>query len=464
MALSVGLDSAVKALRAHQLAADIASHNMANALTPGFSRQRVNLRAIGPAGSFRSRDALLGQVGLGVDASDVNRVRDVLMDVQVRQSLSSSAEHRALASALSQTELRFGEPSDNGLASLMGNFWGTWHDVGNDPESSAARITALHAASTMAGRFQTIQQGLTAQRADLDRRVTAIGNQVNAATQEIAQLNLQIKQTELNGDMANDLRDRRDFLLDELSGLVPISYQEDGDSSVRVYLDNRELVSDAIATKVLAVADPSNPGMMHLVHEQDGTAVAVNGGELAGVYEARDVGIPDLLTKLDALAAGFIAEVNAVHTTGFGLDGTTGVDFFTGINASDIALNAVLDGSPASLAAAATLGATGDGSIALQIADLQLAQTMALGTESFDDFYANLVSGLGADVQGAQGLAESGELFVSHLEGLRQSVSGVNLDEELMNLNNAQHAYEAAARVITVIDEMLDTLINRTGR
>ena len=465
MALSVGLDTAVKALRAHQLATDIAAHNMANALSPGFSRQRVLLRPIGLDGSasFRSRDALLGRTGIGVDASDVNRVRDVLLDLQVRQGMSSAKQYESLAASLSQAELRFGEPSDNGLSALMSDFWNSWHDVANDPESTAARTTVLHAASTMAARFDQMHTGLQAQRGDLNRRVVAIADQVNAMTEEIAELNLQIKQIELNGDMANDLRDRRDLVLDQLSELVPIVSQEEGNSSVRVYLDNRELVAEAIPSKVMAVNDPSNPGMVHIVYEVDGSPLNVSSGELAGVYEARDVAIPDLLTKLDTLAAGLITEVNAVHQTGFGLDGSTGLDFFTGTGAGDIALNSVLDGSPQSLASAAAAGTPGDGSVALAIADLQLAQTMSAGTESFDDFYTNLISVLGADVSRAEGLTESNGLFVSHLESLRQSISGVNLDEELMNLNNAQHAYNAAARVITTIDEMLDTLINRTG-
>ncbi|MCC6382844.1 MAG: flagellar hook-associated protein FlgK [Dehalococcoidia bacterium] len=464
MALSLGLDTAVKALRAHQLAVDVASHNIANANSPGFSRQRVLLRPLGVDGSDHfTRDALLGRTGFGVDARDVNRVRDLFMDFQARQALSARAQYQQYGQAVGQTEVVFNDPTDDGLSALFGRFWASWQDVVNNPESSAARTTLVNASTTLATRIQRASSTVSQQRADLNQKIDDVGQRVNAAASEIASLNFQIKQVELSGDRANDLRDRRDLLLDQLSGLAQTSYAEQADRTVTVYIGNHELVTGNTARTVVAGPDPANPGMEKLTFAVDGLDVTSTTGELRGVLDARDVALPGLSAKLDALAATLITSVNAVHATGFGLDNSTGLAFFTGTGAADIAVNAILAANPARIAAASSANAPGDGSHALLVADLQNALTMAAGSQTFDQYYGNTVSGLGAEVNRAEGLADSGDLLVEHLDGLRQSVQGVNIDEEVTNLNAAQHAYQAAARVITSIDEMLDTLINRTG-
>jgi len=570
--LSIGLDTAVKALRAHQLAVDVASHNIANAQTPGFSRQRVLLRPIGMDGSDHfSRDALLGRPGFGVDARDVNRVRDMFMDFQARQAFSSQGQYSALATPLGNAEVVFNDPSDDGLSSLLSKFWASWHDLTNDPESSAARTALVHATTTFAMRLQSAHGQLTQQRTDLNQEVAGIGHEINAYASEVATLNLQIKQVELNGDMANDLRDRRDLILDELSKLADIHYSEAETGEVTVYMGTHELVFGTSARTVQAVDDVTNPGMLKLIFTMDNDDVLVSSGELRGILDARDTAFPDLIEKLNTLASGLINGVNSLHRQGYALDGvTTGLDFFTGTDASTIQLNSTLAGSPSSIAAATAPGAPGDPSNALAIANLQLAANMIAGAaatqlvvgetlsagnaivglsvagtlqpgaytiienpplsgtlelqlngntigtatpalagpgtftltftnggnpvasltisstgaysaaaqvadltaagnnqlqveNSASTFYGNVVSVLGADVNRALGLERSSGLLADHIDSLRESVHGVSIDEEVTNLSSAQHAYNAAARVITTIDDMLDTLINRTG-
>lgn len=571
MGLSIGLDTAVKALRAHQLAVDVASHNIANAQSPGYSRQRVLLRPVGVDGSDHfSRDNLLGRPGFGVDAKDVNRIRDLFLDFQARQSMSSQAQYQALSTPIENAEVVFNDPSDDGLSALLGKFWAAWHDVTNEPESSPARVALVHATTTFTTRVQAAHDELTQQRADLNQTVAGIAEQINAKASELASLNLQIQQVELNGDMANDLRDRRDLLLDDLSKLGNISYAEDDSGSQTVYLGTRELVVGTSARTINTIQDPANPGMVKLQFAIDNDYVAVSSGQLKGVLDARDVALPDLITKLNTLASGIINSVNSIHQAGYGLDNTTGLAFFTGTDASNIAVNSVLAGSPQSIAAATGANQPGNPSNALAIANLQQATNMlsgfaatslvvnealsagntasgislagtlqpgsyslvaagpnvelryggpagpVVGTATLaaiappggaitftngantvatvnvkstgpysaaqqladltaagnntlqvetspSTYYGNIVSVLGADVNRATGLADSAQLLVDHLDGMRQSVQGVNIDEEVTNLNASQHAYNAAAKVISTIDEMLDTLINRTG-
>lgn len=463
MALSLGLDTAVKALRAHQLAVDVAAHNIANAHSPGFSRQRVLLRPMGLDGSDHfTRDALMGRAGFGVNASDVHRVRDVFMDYQVRQSLATQGQYDMQASALRRAELVFNDPSDGGMSGLLANFWNSWHDVVNDPESSPARTQLVHATSTLTSRIQRSHTDLSNQRADLNFQVRQMAAEINSYAGEISQLNFQIKQVELNGDMANDLRDRRDLLLDKLSGIANISYNEMDDTTVTVYMGSHELVFANTARAVSAVDQPGNPGMQYLTFEMDGMPVEATAGRLKGLYDARDSDLPKLLDRLDSFATELISVVNAAHSSGFDLNGDAGLDFFTGTGAADIAVNASIAGNPRLVAASAS-GAPGDNTVALQIANMQLAGMAGLNGQTFDDFYGNIVSVLGADVARANGLAQSASDLNAHLEAMRLSVAGVNIDEEVTNLAAAQHAYQAAARVITAIDQMLETLINGTG-
>jgi flagellar hook-associated protein 1 FlgK len=466
MALSIGLDSAVKALRAHQLAVDVASHNIANAQSPGFSRQRVLLRPDGLNASDRSsHDSLLGKSGNGVTASDVTRVRDIFLDFQARQTSSSMSQYDAFSTALGRAELTFNEPGDSGIASQLGKFFNAWHDVVNDPESPAARVALVHATTTLTSNLQRAASDLSTLRADVNQNVRSLEDEINSRAGEIASLNLQIVQVEAIGDKANDLRDRRDLLLDQLSALGQITYSENTDHSVSVYLGNHELVSQSNYQAVQAVTDtnPGNAGMEILVFRDDQTAVTSNTGKLKGLYDVRDIAIPGVLAKLDTLASNLITSVNAIHATGFGLDGTTAQGFLTGTGASTIAIDPVIAANPNKIAASTQLGTVGNGANALAIADLEKTASAALGGATIEQYYGNIVSVLGSDVSRADGMAASNGLLNSHIEAQRQGVSGVNLDEEITNMNASQHAYQAASRVISTIDEMLDVLINRTG-
>ncbi|MCZ2112003.1 MAG: flagellar hook-associated protein FlgK [Dehalococcoidia bacterium] len=464
MALSIGLDTAVKALRAHQLAVDVASHNIANAQTPGFSRQRVILRPVGiTASGWSSHDSLLGRAGNGVDASDVNRVRDMFFDFQARQTIGSKAQYESFSEALGRAELTFSEPSDAGMGNLLGAFYDAWHDVVNDPESPAARVALVHATTTLTANIRRAYNDLDKIRKDVNTSVNAIQDEINSRTQEIAQLNQQIVQVEASGEMANDLRDRRDLLVDQLSAIANVTYSENPNHSLNIYLGSHELVAASKWDKVAAVNDPSNPGMQKLVFTDDGLDVNATNGKLRGLLDARDTAIPGLITKLNQFATQLITQVNTIHSAGYGLDGSTGNDFLTGTGAADIDINAAISASPETIAASSTPGTVGNSQTALAIADLQHTASAALGNNTFDEFYGNMVSVLGADVARAKGMADSASLMNQHIESQRQGVQGVNIDEEVTNMNAAQHAYQAAARVVTTIDQMLDTLINNTG-
>ncbi|HEY8490771.1 MAG TPA: flagellar hook-associated protein FlgK [Dehalococcoidia bacterium] len=464
MGLSTGLDIATRALRAHQMAVDVTSHNIANAATPGYSRQEVLLQALGNhAIGFRNGDQTLANVGMGVDAAGIRRLRDVFIDFQIRQINADVGRYTVNADTLEQVEIVFNEPSDSTLNRLLANFWNAWRGVSNEPESTAARASLIETAGTLASTLNRAEDQLQTIRRDLNTKVGIAVNEVNQITSEIATLNQQIAQLQVTGNAAADLRDRRDLLLDRLSTLADISYLEDATGSVTVYLGNRELVVRDTAMALAATPNPGNSNFFDVTFVSDGQVAQIRSGELYGLLDMRDTMIPAKLGQLNSLASTLITEVNNLHVSGFGLNGATGLNFFAGADASDIAVDPAIASSPASIAAASAAGSPGDGSRALQIAQLQQALLMNSGTVTIDGFYQAMIAELGVNVREAQGLRDNQKTLAEHLTGLRESTAAVSLDEEMTNLVKHQRAYEAAARLVTVVDEMLDKLINGTG-
>ncbi|HXU24848.1 MAG TPA: flagellar hook-associated protein FlgK [Tepidiformaceae bacterium] len=573
MALSIGLNTATKALRAQQLVVDIASHNIANAQTPGFSRQTVDLRADGfPAGGATSHDGLLGKTGSGVNASDVQRIRDIFLDFQARQASGNQAQYDAYATNLAQAQVTFNDPSDSGTSALLSGFFGAWNDVVNDPESPTARVALVNATNTLTSNLNRSASDLATLRSNVNTQVVGLVDQINSKATQIASLNQQITMVEASGDKANDLRDQRDLLIDQLSTLGQVSSNEEPNGSVDVYFGAHQLVFGTASNQVQAVNDPAHAGMQKLRFVGDQEDVTSNTGQLAGLLSVRDTAIPAVQKNLDGLAAGLINSVNALHVQGTDQNGNPGQPFFTGTSAIDIGVNANITADP-SLIAASKSGAVGDGANALAIANLESGAGMAIETAGTglasgqalsgtanvagvlplsalptggytivanganlelhnaagavvgtatpaniaanttgvltfmdastppagvlsvaisagsggytaasqladltaapansitlgagpDAAYNSMISQLGSQVAQAQGFQSANSLLSQNIEAQRQSVSGVNIDEEVTNMTAAQHAYQAAAKVISTIDSMLDTLINNTG-
>ncbi|MGH2633110.1 MAG: flagellar hook-associated protein FlgK, partial [Tepidiformaceae bacterium] len=380
MALSIGLNTATKALRAQQLVVDIASHNIANAQTPGFSRQTVDLRADGfPAGGQNSHDSLLGKTGSGVNASSVQRIRDIFLDFQARQASGNQAQYDAYATNLAQAQTTFNDPSDSGTSALLSSFFGAWNDVVNDPESPTARVALVNATNTLTSNLNRSASDLASLRSNVNTQVVGLVDQINSKATQIASLNQQITMVEASGDKANDLRDQRDLLLDQLSTLGQVSSSEEPNGAVDVYFGSHQLVFGTSSNQIQAVNDPANAGTQKLQFVGDGEDVTSNTGQLAGLMAVRDTAIPAVQKNLDGLAAGLINSVNALHVQGTDQNGNPGQAFFTGTGAIDIAVNANILADP-SLIAASKTGAVGDGSNALAIANLESAAGMAQET------------------------------------------------------------------------------------
>jgi flagellar hook-associated protein 1 FlgK len=456
MSISVGLDIAVRALLAQQMGVDTVSHNIANVNTDGFSRQRLTLEAV-PGQLLNGSNG----PGHGVTPVGVDRVRDLFVDQQLRNGSQTSGRLGARSALLRRAEQTLQEPSDFGLRSALSRYWNAWRDVASQPESSAARSVLVQGRETMAVTARRIHDSLVALRTDANTQILSDIDSINTLSQQILGLNKQIATVSLGGGSAADLRDQRDLALDELSTYLDISYLEQSDGRVDVFIGGHSLVSASQAHLMYGDTNVANSNYVDVRFVADNQLVNIGNGELRGLLDGRDTDLTARIADLNTLVAQVITDVNTAHAAGYGLDSVTGRDFFTGTDASDIAVNPVLLADPNAVAASTALaGVPGDGSNAQAIADLQYAKPLGGATTSYDQFYANFVSTLGATARETEALLESQALVNSHVEQVRQGASGVNLDEEMVQLMRYQRAYEGATRLISVIDEMLDRLIN----
>ena len=459
-----GLNTAVSALTAAQTALDTAAHNTANASTPGYSRQRVQLVASAPfTYPAFNKSGLPGQIGTGVSVASIERARDSFLDVQIRGQNELSGYWDVRRDELAKVETVFPEPSDSGLGSVLSKFWSAWQDVAADPSSTAARAALTAQAGTLAQRVNSDAAQLKTLADGTNAQLTGGVNEINDIAHQLAALNDQIQRVVVSGDHANDLADQRDALLDRLSTLVPLTVEPQADGSTTVLVAGTDLVNHGTARVITAGTNGAGN-----VEPQwsDGSAVSLGGARLGALVEVRDITLAGYRTQLNALVKGIADAVNMVHQTGTDATGTPGLAFFTstaGAEASSLAVNPAIAADPRLVAAASAANQPGDGSIAGGIADLRNALLFGSGTQTAADTYAGLVSGIGSDSRQGVEMADNQAHVVDHLTTRRASISGVSLDEEATDMIKFQHAYQAAARVITAVDEMLDQLINRTG-
>jgi flagellar hook-associated protein 1 len=345
----------------------------------------------------------------------------------------------------------------------MSEFFNSWQDLSNNPSGVAERSSLVSAGQYLAATFNQVYNNLSKLQNDIDTHVINIVGDVNEMTDRIAELNRKVTQVEVTGHNANDFRDERDQLVFELSKLIDIQSFEDGEGNINVMVGNGKPLVDGATTWDLTAAD--NGGVQNVFwNSSDGSTTVditsqLSGGELKGWIDTRDGLITGYLGQLDTLADTVRTSVNLQHANGIDLNGVAGGQFFTGTGAVNIAVNSSIVADTDLIAAAgAGEGLPGGNSTAIAIANLQSAATMA-GSSTFDEYYNSLVGRVGADVQAADFNQTHQAKMVQNLEQYRQEVSGVSLDEEMVNLIQFQQAYNAAAKLITTADNMMDTLM-----
>lgn len=577
----LGLDTALRGLRTSQRLVDVTTHNVANANTPGFSRQSATIATTLPYPvPAMNASGTAGQVGTGVEVTAITRARDTFTDYQLRGEMAGKGSADVRRDSLSQIEAIYNEPTATGLSSLLGKYWHAWQEVANSPSDLAVRSSLVEGAQAVVDGFRRVHKQLFELQQDTDNEVRLAITEVNQIAAEIAAVNQQVAQVETAGLRANDLRDRRDLLLDRLSRLARVTTVESAEGATSVYLAGRQLV-DRTTVHQLEATTALNESWSTVRWAGTSQPVALPDGSISGLLTVRDTELQQRFTELNAFAQRFVESVNAVHHSGVDLAGAAGGAFFTGTDAASIGVRADVLSDPNKLAAARqyydTATATwryapGDGSNALAMAQLQqmlgqrrapatldpdlrpgstraaatpatmtvlgmdisratpssaftLAWNAGTGTLSISNgtvteamsvarngatfvfasatlgvrltassssaattaaqaaaaFHGDLfsltsssstlsvqygaqVAALGVAARAAKGDAENQEVLVNHLKRRRDETSGVSLDEETTNLMKFQHAYQAAARMMSTVDEMLEILITSTGR
>ena len=450
------------ALLTQQKALDVTANNIANVNTEGYSRQRVTMEQNEPV------YYLGGTLGTGVQANQyILRVHDQFINAQLAESKSRSGQFEAELDVLEKAELMFDETTGYGLNDALSEFFNSWQELSNNPSGYTERAALISDTQNLTNIFQQLSEGLSEVQADCDISIESAVEEINTLSAEIAELNLKIAEVEAGGHSANEFKDKRDLALKELSTLIDVDSFEDGDGFLTVTTANGNTLVDR--TRSWELTTHENADSFEDVYWVSSAGTEVNitddisSGKLKGWIEARDETVAGYKDQLNELAAAIIGEVNALHSTGTTLDATTttGVAFFTGTDATNIEINIDIENDSNLIAAAlSTESIPGGNGNAILIAELQNAETMSTNTATFDDFYTALVGNVGSDVAMAQTNSDHQEAVTLQLNTYREEVSGVNLDEEMVDLVQYQAAYNAAAKLVSAVDEMLQTLNN----
>ena len=551
------LNTAKLGLLSQQLAIEVTGQNIANVQTEGYSRQQVNFEATTP------RSFSLGQLGTGVRVAGIERSHDEFLFSQILSEGDTLGRFQVRKDVFEQLEILLSENNGQSLNQTLSSFFAGVQDLSSNPTGLPERTSLVAEAKNLASVFNNLGESLFQIQQNLDATISVEVAKINSLTEEIAALNQSIHANEPTTFSANDLRDKRDQKIKELSELIDLNFVDEQDGQISITLnDGTPLVLHSTAFTLDTSINGNNKSFLDIV-VLDGAGNSTNitssitGGTLKGYLDMRDTEVEDLRDKLDRLAAGFVQEFNKIHQQGFGIDGSTGNNFFTALtttvltntsNTGSATLTATngdpsnisvdkyeitmtgsnsfslanlttgasagtftftsgttfnlangfavtISGTPAtgdkfklsvsesaardfSVASgvlsnsnkiAAGLNSSTDGANALELVGLQsklvfdsiTLDSAGSGTFTFDEFYSSIVSTVGIESFSSQSTFLQQEAILLQLNIRRESISGVSIDEELINMIKFQQAYNAAARLIGVVDELLDTVISQ---
>ncbi len=608
------LNTAILGTYAQKAGMATVSHNISNANTDGYSRQRVDLETTPPL-TVPTLGGTMIQFGTGVQLKRIERIRDTFLDRQYRHVNQYLNKWQSTFENLHLVEELFNEPSDNGIRNLLDRFWQAVEELSNSPSDRAARAQLVETAKELGMNLKTVYSELQSLQKQADNEIVNVVDRINTITVQLASLNDKIRVASLSGGKPNDLLDKRDKLLDELSGLIDIDVKEKNNGEVKVLLGAQGIVVGNTNVP-FEIRERSDGSTFHDIFLFDKHVQASN-GKLEALFSLRDDTLKKYMNKLNEFAFEFIDRVNEIHESGFGINGSHGVDFFKpfevkdgtvykimgkygvvspsaplsdvspvdaktyriSINDTDISVdaskeslqdlinkinalksgveaslgpdnqlvlrassgvsydlvsnitindkdgllhtlgftvdshnmldystyldetkseheymlgapkegaalrvevNGIVENNPSYIAAdgGKVMDSNGDGLIsddekeplgpgdntnALKISALKTQPVLQNNSMSFNDFFTGLISELGTDAETAKNLWNNNEIMIKQITDERERVKGVSIDEEMSKMILYQHAFNAAARVVTAIDEMLDKVVNDLG-
>lgn len=464
------MDVGKRSMMNSQTALQTTGHNIANKSTEGYSRQRVELQTAEPTGLGNHR------IGNGSKTAAITRTNNPYLEKQIGKEQSNLGYFQGKSDAMNRVEQVYNEQTNKGLNTFMTDFFNSYRELSNNPESLATRTQVKETAHALTQDFKRVNTQLNEIRRDIDQQVATHIDEVNQITGEIGQLNSKIQLVQSSGAPANDERDRRDLLIKKLGEKINIRWAEGQDGAVTVTAGNSAiLVAGDDAKKLFARSTPESDskgeGSFDVFYRstKDGQETRVteqlNGGAIGGLIEVRDKSIGGLLDNVDKMAYALANDVNALHSRGFDAYNRKGSDFFEmpmqlRHSSANLTLSSSVSRDPLKIAAAGQPGSPGDNRIANAIAQLQFENVMPNETSTVDEFYNSMVGEVGVQMRQVAQSQESQKGIVDQLKNIRESVSGVSLDEETTKLIEYQKAFDASARLIKTADEMFDTVLN----
>lgn len=455
------ITAALSALQADRNALQVTGQNIANSSTDGYTRQRAVFQAVGgsviPAMYARSDG-----IGSGVDISGVQRLQDAFLEQRANAENATLANLQGAQDTFANIENAFGEPGSSGLQSLLSSYWNSWDDVANNPADSAARTSLIGAGQSVATALNTASGSLSAQWTSSRESLQAAVEHVNATAANVAALNKAIVAATAAGNSPNDLMDQRDLLIRDLATSLGVTTRANANGSTDVLLGGSSLVSGSDTRQLVLTGatalDQAGTTPVSLSWSDTGQPAYPTSGQAGALLTALNGTLPSYSSQLDAVAKQLATSVNAGQAGGYDLNGNPGTPFFDPAKLTAGSITVVLT-DPA-LVAASAQPPTAPGQPSYDGSNAQAMANMS-GTGA-DATYRTLIVTLGAASRGTQQQVTTQQGVAQQVTQARDSAAGVDLDEEQTNLITYQHAYEAAARFLSVVDSVLDTLINKT--
>lgn len=462
-----------RSLQTQQMGVEVSGHNLSNVNNPNYSRQRVQIET-----SLTVPMAPIGVQGTGAMVVGIRQIRDQLLDDQITTEVSVSGSLTSQQKALRYAQANLGQGIDRassgpdaaatatslagefGLAEGINTLFNSFQSVAVNPRDTTERTILLENAKALAGKFNQTDTRLARLKTTLDDALAADVTDANRLLTEIAKLNDQIEDAEnRTSGAANDLRDTRQGKIEELAKLVKVDVTRDSAGTLSIAVAGSTLVTGKNVLDTLQSYNAGG-GQMLIRTTTGATPLTLTGGSMHGTITARDGELATLRQDLDDLAALVISEVNAVHAPGYSLTGTTGANFFSGTGSASMAVNSTLNNNPQLVQASAVSGEQGNNAVAVALGQLADKKHASLSNQSFSQYFNRVVADLGQSLSTVNGQMDTQQVVANMLSTQRDSLMGVSIDEEMTDLIKYQKAYQASARIITTIDEMLQTVLD----
>ena len=471
--LSIGLSGAW----AQQKALDVTGHNISNVNTPGYSRQGISHASATPSRYGQAGNGSMMTVGTGVEIQDIRQYRDYFLDQKLKRENQELGYWDARKSSIEELETIFNDNSEDGLQTVMDDFWNSWSQLSKPGGGLTARSLVKENGIAFVETVKNLDTMLVDYRKNRNNEIKENVDRFNKVTKEIGDINNNIRRIEGSGVVANDARDQRDALVNELSKMAKIQVI-DG-STYNIAVEGLLVVSGDNSTPLVAVPDASANGYYSLRWGKSLEKVNLNGGSIKALIESRDQLIDGFRDRLNSLVKGVVEEINKLHSTGYGNMDSLPRNMFvnikdnsgTGIDITNIGFNPELEDVNHIAAAGSPFpGNYEDNQNALKISEWRLkdvftntAYDVANGKLNFDEFYRSLITDIGLEGNKAANAADAQGLLVEQVEYSRQALMAVSLDEEMTNLIKFEHSYNAAARIVNAMDEMIEIVVNKVG-